>query len=123
MRGLRRYRTGFERIGMIAFVVLAAAIGLLHLLAGTGYTPTPDLDQAITQECGPRNSDPMVYLCREAAKAERRWRYYTAATDKRLYIYAALALLGLAILFAGRWSVKWVGEGFRNTETPPDKRP
>ncbi|HAA92033.1 MAG: hypothetical protein CMM48_14260 [Rhodospirillaceae bacterium] len=113
MRGLRRYRTGFERIGMVTFVSVAVAIALLHLLAETGYVPTPDLDQTITQECGLGGTDPMVYLCREAAKAEHRWHHYTAATDTRIYLIVVLIVLSAAILLAGRWSLTWIAEGFR----------
>lgn len=116
MWGLRRYKTGFERIGMIAFVLLSLSIGLLHLLAETGYTPTPDLEQNIARECGPKTFDPMVYLCREAAKAERRWNHYTTNTNTRLYLFALVGLLGLAFLFAGRWSVKWIAAGFREAK-------
>ena len=123
MWGLRRYRIGFERLGMIAFVALAAAIGLLHLLAETGYTPTPDLDQAVTETCGPLSTDPMVYLCREAAKAERRWRHYTGETDTRLYLFTVIGLLGIALLVAGRWSVKWITEGFQDGDAGPEDRP
>jgi hypothetical protein len=120
MAHLKRYKTGFERLGIVAFVIVACAIALLHLIAETGYKPprpgTEDhrqREQALNAQCDASQADPLNYLCREASKAKLRWHHYTMETDTQTYVIAALILLGLAILLSGRWAVRWVLEGFR----------
>ena len=119
---LKIYRIGFERLGMVAFIIVACAIALLHIIAETGYDAPQrgteahrQLEQVLNAQCDASKADPLVYLCREAVKAKLRWRHYTMETDTRTYAIAALILLALAILLAGRWAVRWIEEGFRNS--------
>jgi|GEM_PF-3194026 hypothetical protein len=113
MNKLRRYKTGFERIGMVMFVIAGVAIGLLHVIAETGFKPEPAREETIASNCKAMTRDPMRYLCREAAKAKLQLRHYISETNSRTYLIIALLMFSAAVFFTGRWTISWVREGFR----------
>lgn len=121
MNRFRRYKSGFERIGIVMFVIVGVAISLLHIIAETGYEAPQDLEDKIEVSCGPPGKYPTAYLCREAARANLRWHHYTDKMDSPTYFTIAFLLLTIAIIFAGRWTISWIRKGIQeNTEKNND---
>ena len=115
MNRFRRYKSGFERIGMVMFVIVGVAISLLHIIAKTGYEVPQDFEDKIVVSCGPPGKYPTAYLCREAAKANLRWRHYTDKIDSPTYFTVVFLLLTVAIFFTGRWTISWILNGFQES--------
>ena len=115
MNRFGHYRTGFERIGMVMFVIVGVAISLLHIIAETGYEVPQDFEDKIEVSCGPPGKYSTTYLCREAAKANLRWRHYMDKIDSPTYFTVVFLLFALAIFFAGRWTISWILDGIKES--------
>ena len=110
---LRRYKEGFERLGIVAFVVIAVAFGVIRF-AATPYEPPGELTeqgQAIKEEIGRECDEGVVvfaYLCRKRVVAEYRWRHERGQTG--------MAVIGIVVLIAAFVCYRtypWVRDGFR----------
>ena len=121
---LRRYKTGFDRVAIVAFVVVAATFALIYVSVPEAYRP-PDpgsdaglaLEAQLDDACGTDESDPLVGLCRENIESRERWRYYRAQVDPLRIFLLWLAVFGGAALFFGRWTWTWLATGFRAGRT------
>jgi hypothetical protein len=115
---LKEMKVGFERLGMVAFVAVAAIFGLIYLVANEPYVvPDPETERGraiakdIARECDSESLVFMGRLCRERVSARYRWRHYVdgMGEGKTTVILTILAVAGG--LF-GIWAIRWVYEGF-----------
>ncbi len=111
-------KVGFERLGMVAFVAVAAIFGLIYLVASEPYVapdPESEMGRAIAEDTAREcTSEPLAFmtrLCRERVSGRYRWRHYVdgMGEGKTIFILTILAVAG--ILF-GFWGLRWVYEGF-----------
>ncbi len=121
---LRRYKTGFDRVSIVAFIVVAAMFALIYVSVPEAYRPPdPDseagraLQAQLYESCGTDDSDPLVGLCRENILSKERWRYYRTQIDPLRIALLWLAVFGGAALFFGRWTWRWLAAGFRTDRT------
>ena len=110
---LSRYKEGFERLGIVAFVVIAVGFGLMRF-AASPYEPPGELTeqgQAIKAEIARECDEGVVvfaYLCRKRVVAEYRWRHERGQTG--------LAVIGIVVVIAAFVCYRtypWVRDGFR----------
>ena len=110
---VRRYKEGFERLGIVAFVVIAVVFGFIHLVA-VPYEPPPDSTEqgrAIKAEIARQCDEGFVvfaYLCPERVVAEYRWRHERGQ--------AGTAVIGIVVVIAAfvcYRTYRWVRDGFR----------
>ena len=110
---VRRYKEGFERLGMVAFVVIAVVFGVIRF-AASPYEPPGELTeqgQAIKAEIARECDEGFVvfaYLCRERVVAEYRWRHERGQ--------AGMAVIGIVVVIAAfvcYRTYRWVRVGFR----------
>ncbi len=110
---IRRYKEGFERLGIVAFVVIAVVFGFIRFVA-VPYDPPPDsteqgrfIKAEIARECD-EGFVVFVYLCRERVVAEYRWRHERGQ--------AGMAVIGIVVVIAAfvcYRTYRWVRDGFR----------
>ncbi len=110
---LSRYKEGFERLGIVAFVVIAVVFGVMRF-AASPYDPPPDSTeqgQAIKAEMA-RECDVGVvvfaYLCRKRVIAKYRWEHERGQ--------AGMAVIGIVVVIAAfvcYRTYRWVRDGFR----------
>ncbi len=110
---LSRYKEGFERLGIVAFVVVAVGFAVLRL-AAVPYDPPPDATeqgQAIKAEMARECDEGVVvfaYLCRKRVLAKYRWEHERGQ--------AGMAVIGIVVLIAAFVCYRtypWVRDGFR----------
>ncbi len=111
---LHRYKEGFERLGMVAFVVFAVVFGFIHF-AASPYEPPGELTEQgqaikseIARDCGEEELAIFAYLCGERVVAEYRWRHDRSQ--------AGMAVIGVVVVIAAfvcYLTYRWVREGFR----------
>ncbi|MFQ5619568.1 MAG: hypothetical protein ACE5FR_11395 [Rhodospirillales bacterium] len=113
MGPVRRYKEGFERLGIVAFIVVAVVFGFIRFASGP-YDPPPESTeqgQAIKAEMARECDEGFVvfaYLCRERVMAERRWRQERGQ--------AGMAVIGVVVVIAAfvcYRTYRWVRDGFR----------
>jgi len=110
---IRRYKEGFERLGIVAFVVIAVVFGFIRFVA-VPYDPPPDsteqgrfIKAEIARECD-EGFVVFAYLCRERVVAEYRWRHERGQ--------AGMAVIGIVVVIAAfvcYRTYRWVRDGFR----------
>lgn len=117
---LRDMKEGFERVSMVAFVVVAAIFGAIYFVANSPYQPpAPDskagraMQSDITHQCEPQQSTLLARLCRERIQAHYRWRYYVdkVGPGRIRVVVAVTAVIAGAF---GIWAVGWIRKGFRS---------
>ncbi len=116
---MRRYKEGFDRLGIVAFVFCAALFWLVYLMIDAPFRlpePGSDADQALTAElaeqCGSYENALEARICQYRVTSPYRWRHYrdnTAAPTFAIIVAAALALAGGVF---GRRIYRWVRSGF-----------
>ncbi len=114
MSAKRYYKEGFERLGMVAFVVFAVVFGFIHFAAAP-YEPPGELTEQgqaikaeIARDCGEQEFALFAYLCRERVVAEYRWRHDRGQ--------AGMAVIGIVVVIAAfvcYRTYRWVRDGFR----------
>ena len=110
---VRRYKEGFERLGMVAFVVIAVVFGVIRF-AASPYEPPGELTeqgQAIKAEIARECDEGFVvfaYLCRERVVAEHRWRHERGQAGM-----VVIAIVVLIAAFVCYRTYPWVRDGFR----------
>lgn len=111
---LSRYKEGFERLGIVAFVVVAVGFGVMRL-AAVPYDPPPDSSeqgQAIKAEMARECDEGVVvfaYLCRKRVVAAYRWEHERGQ--------AGMVVIGIVVVVAAFVCYRtypWVRDGFRN---------
>ena len=110
---VRRYKEGFERLGIVAFVVIAVVFGVIRFAASPYETPgeLTEQGQAIKAEIARECDEGFVvfaYLCRERVVAEYRWRHERGQ--------AGMAVIGIVVVIAAFVCYRtypWVRDGFR----------
>ena len=118
----RRYREGFERLGIVAFVIAALTYSLFHLTAGDPFT-SPDLEteQALAMEAE------IASRCEGEGFALSFCGRHIRATHRLGQILDQLGPAAQAIFLAVGALViylpyRWVGEGFKK-EGPAGEGP
>ncbi len=110
---VRRYKEGFERLGMVAFVVIAVVFGFIRFAAGPYDAPPDSTEQGravkaeIARECD-EGFVVFAYLCRERVVAKYRWRHERGQ--------AGMAVIGIVVVIAAFICYRtypWVRDGFR----------
>jgi len=111
-------KVGFERLGMVAFVAVAAIFGLIYVIAREPYVaPDPESEagraiaQEIASECAPEPLAFMGRLCRERVAASHRWRHYVDGLGEG-EASVLLTVLAVAGGLFGIWAIRWVYQGF-----------
>lgn len=109
---LSRYREGFERLSIVAFVVCAVGFGLARLTIADAAGGADDvLERRIAGACAEDNPQVLHFLCRQSILAEARWaRLRDNAGTSMVVVLAVVAVLGTA--FFGRRAYRWVRRGF-----------
>ena len=117
----RRYKQGFERVAIVAFIVVAATFTLIYLNVPESYqAPDPQseaglaLEAELLERCGPLDEDPLVSLCRDQVLSERSWAFYKQQIDPLRIGILWLACFGGAALLIGRRTWRWLAEGFKD---------
>ena len=119
---MKRYKEGFDRLGIVAFVFCAAVFGLVYLTSAAPLgLPEPTSEQQtaialdVAQQCGPDQTGILAGLCRHRVTSTYQWRLYRANANVWAFggvVSAALLLVGA--LF-GRRIYRWVRDGFDRT--------
>jgi len=111
---VRRYKEGFERLGMVAFVVFAAIFGIIHYTAAPYQEPDKltargrAIETEVRGECGKPENAVFAYLCRQRVMARYRWQH-----DRE---QAPIGIIGIVVVVAGVvcfLTFRWVRDGFR----------
>lgn len=116
---MRRYKNGFDRLGIVAFVFCAALFWLVYLAIDAPFRlPQPGSidDQALqaelTAQCAPYENALEARICRYRVASPYRWQHYrdnSAAPAFGIILAAALVLAGAVF---GRRIYRWVRAGF-----------
>lgn len=115
----RRYKEGFDRLGIVAFVLAAAAAALVFLMSGEPYAlPEPGTEEreilalALASECAEARA-PFASLCRQRVLAAYRGRYYLEKQEVTASALLFMTLAVLAFCLFGYRVWRWVVEGFK----------
>ncbi len=110
---LSRYKEGFERLGIVAFVVIAVGFGIIRLAAAP-YDPPPDSTeqgQAVKAEMVRECDEGFVvfaYMCRNRVIAKYRWWHERGQAGM-----AVIAIVIVVAAFVCYRTYPWVRDGFR----------
>ncbi len=112
---LGRYKEGFERLGIVAFVIAALTFSLLHLTAGEPFTSQEaETEQALALEaeiasrCDGEGFALMAYFCDRHVRATHRLgRIMDRLGPAGPAIFLAVGALVIYLTY------RWVGEGFK----------
>ncbi len=115
---LSRYKEGFERLAIVAFVVCAAGIGLAHLSVNMSYSSAAHdpvagraLEREMAEQCGPGKAVVFAYLCRQGVVGRHRLQ----SLRERTGTPTVVVLISAAVLAAGFFAYRtyrWVRQGF-----------
>ena len=119
---MKRYKEGFDRLGIVAFVFCAAVFGLVYLTSTAPPElpePTSERQTAIeldvTQECGPDQTGILAGICRHRVKSTYQWRLYRDNANVWAFGVVVLAAMLLVGALFGRRIYRWVRDGFDRT--------
>ncbi len=109
----RRYREGFDRLGIVAFVIVALTFSLFHLTAGEPFTsPDMEMEQALAMEaeiasrCDGEGFG-LSFCGRHIRATHRLGQIMDQLGPAALAIFLAVGALVLYLTY------RWVGEGFK----------
>ena len=109
----RKYKEGFDRLGIVAFVIVALTYSLFHLAAGEFFTfADPGTEQALAMEAEIASSCDGEGLgltfCGRIIRATHR---LGRITDRLGPVGPAIFLVvGTLVVYL---TYRWVGEGFK----------
>ncbi len=114
----KRFKEGFDRLGIVVFVVFAAGFLLVYLLAREPFILPPQgspervaVDADLAENCNPDNDGPFATLCRERVMAKYRWEFYRSYSSGFSMVF--VGLLALAAMVIGYRTLRWVVAGFK----------
>ena len=108
---LRRYREGFDRLGIVAFVIVALTYSLFHLTAGDPST-TLGTEQALAMQAEIAGSCDgegfaLTFCVRQIRATHRLDRIMDRLGPAWMAILLAVGALVIYLTY------RWVGEGFK----------
>ena len=114
----KRYKEGFDRVGIVLFVLFAAGFLLVYLLAREPFEMPPEgcaerlaIEADLAENCDPENEGPFALLCDERVMAKYRWAHYRADPSGFPMILGGVFVL--AIVAFGHRTLRWIVDGFK----------
>jgi hypothetical protein len=106
----RRYREGFDRLGIVAFVIVALTYSLFHLMAGTSPELEPEQALAVQAEiAGSCDGEGfgLTFCARMIRATHRLGRILDQLGPAGPAIFLAVGAFVIYLTY------RWVGEGFK----------